>query len=112
MDRLPAYEIDDRDKEIEIAVDLPGVLREDIDIVFESGYLKVTGTRKMKKKQKKDEEEKEEEPTVWKLSRKFSLDDQTVDTDNILATLENGVLTILIPKKELEEPVIKRIDIV
>jgi HSP20 family protein len=100
----PTYDIQDMETEIEISLDVPGVSREDIDVLFEEGVLKVSGTRKMKKKN-------DEETEAAAFSRSFPVDSQTADTEVISASLENGVLSIRIPKKEVEKPAIKRIDI-
>lgn len=98
----PAYEIQDKETEIEILVDVPGVAREDIDILFEEGVLKISGTRKMKKK---------EDAEVVAFSRSFPVNSRTADIERISAALDCGVLTIQIPKKEVEKPAVKRIDI-
>jgi HSP20 family protein len=99
----PAYEIQDKETEIEILVDVPGVAREDIDILFEEGVLKISGTRKMKKKK--------EDAEVVAFSRSFPVNSRTADIERISAALDCGVLTIHIPKKEVEKPAVKRIDI-
>mmetsp|Transcript_53015 Transcript_53015/g.154420 ORF Transcript_53015/g.154420 Transcript_53015/m.154420 type:complete len:226 (-) Transcript_53015:104-781(-) len=97
----PAYEMEDGESEIEISMDLPGVFREDIDITLEDGILKVSGFRKLTKKD------------VIKsvpFTRDFSID-ETVDIEKISANLDSGVLQIRIPKKPLEKPPVKRINI-
>ena len=53
----------------------------------------------------------EEETEALAFSRSFPMDSQTAITELISASLEYGVLTIRIPKKEVEKPAIKRIDI-
>lgn len=97
----PAYEVQDNETELKISLDVPGVAKTDIDIVVEDGFLKVSGNRNMGK----DEEAKQ-----VPFSRSFPVD-KTVDKDNISATLENGVLVIRVPKKPIEKPPSKRIDI-
>jgi HSP20 family protein len=98
----PAYEIQDKETELEISLDVPGVAKADVDIVVEEGVLlKVSGTRNMGSI---------EEPKPVSFSRTFPVD-ETTDTDNILATLDSGVLVIRIPKKTIEKAPGKRIDI-
>lgn len=98
----PAYEIQDNDSELEISLDLPGVAKSDIDIVFEDGLLKVTGTRNMGKG---------EEAKPVSFSRSFPVDAKTTDTEAISANLDSGVLLIRIPKKQIEKPPGKRVNI-
>jgi len=98
----PAYEMEEDDSEIVISMDLPGVARAAIDITFEDGNLKVAGSRKFVKK--------DEEKSV-PFNREFPLDETTADVEQISANLDSGVLQIRIPKKPLEKPPIKRIDI-
>lgn len=100
----PSYVVQDKETETEISLDVPGVAREDIEVLFEEGVLKISGIRKMKKKN-------EEETEALAFSRSFPMDSQTAITELISASLEYGVLTIRIPKKEVEKPAIKRIDI-
>lgn len=97
----PAYKMDDGESEIEISMDLPGVTREDIDITFEDGILKVSGFRKFGKK---------DEIKSVPFKREFPLD-VTADIEKISANLDSGVLQICIPRKPLEKPPVKRIDI-
>jgi len=103
-DYSPTYVIQDNETEIEISMDVPGVAREDIGVIIEEDVLKISGIRKMKKTN-------EEETEAVKFSRSFPIDTQTADTELISASLEYGVLSIRIPKKEVEKPAIKRIDI-
>jgi HSP20 family protein len=101
----PAYEIIDGQAEIEISLDVPGVARENIDVILEEGVLKINGTRKINKS-------KNEEVDDVMFSRSFPVDGNKVDTESISASLESGVLTIRIAKKDQEEkPAGKRIDI-
>lgn len=97
----PAYEMKDDESEIEISIDLPGVVREDIDITFEDGILNVNGSRKFGKK---------DEIKSVPFHRTFSLD-ATADVEKISANLDCGVLQIRIPRKLIEKPPAKRIDI-
>lgn len=114
----PAYEVQDKESDIEISLDVPGVVRGDIDILFEDGVLKVSGTRKMKNSNAKPPQDEDGEETTTTpsersvpFSRSFPVDVKTCDTDAITAGLDYGVLTIRIPKREVEKPVSKRIDI-
>ncbi len=97
----PAYGIQDTDANIEVSLDLPGVARDDIDIFFEGDILKVSGSRNVGKG---------EEAKSVPFSRVFPVD-EAADTDNISASLDSGVLTIRIPKKQAEKLPGRRVDI-
>jgi HSP20 family protein len=81
--------------------DVPGVKKEDLDITLENGVLTVKGSRKF-------------EPTGAKeqlllgrsygtFTRAFSLPEH-LDEEKLSAQLENGVLTIEIPKLQKAQP--------
>ena len=109
----PRYEIDDQDDVFRVALDLPGVERSDIDILVEDDtrgrsnnkVLTIRGIRKVRR----TKEEDGGEPRELTFSKSFPLDD-TVDTDQITAQLENGVLIVSAVKKakEPEPPVIAK----
>lgn len=77
---------------IRLTVDLPGVLPGDLNVSHEHGVLTVTASRKhlsldgvCVKKQK--------------VSRRFAVNTDVVDTDHLTAALAHGVLTVQAPKK-------------
>ena len=81
-----------------VSIDVPGIKREDLTIQVEETkdngrVLALTGLRKMKQGSSESE---------VKLERRFSLGDD-VDTDQIDANLEYGVLEVTMKKKAKEE---------
>ncbi len=98
----PAVDIkEDQDKFV-IYADIPGVKGEDIDISMENGVLTIKGE---KKNESRTEQEgyKRVERTYGSFYRRFSLPD-TADADAISAKSKNGVLEIVIPKREAVKP--------
>ena len=98
----PAVDIkEDKDKFV-IYADIPGVKGEDIDISMENGVLTIKGE---KKNESRTEQEgyKRVERTYGSFYRRFSLPD-TADADAISAKSKNGVLEIVIPKREAVKP--------
>lgn len=87
----PRYEITDDANKFQVALDVPGVLMEDIEITVqdEGTVLFITGMRKALD---------DASTFVSKFSRQFSLDD-TVDVDKFSASLQNGVLIVTAPKQ-------------
>jgi HSP20 family protein len=77
-----------------VRAELPGVKKEDISIELVDGYLNIQASRKSKTG--------DSEQSVA-LSRSVMVPEGTL-ADKISASHENGVLTILIPKKEEAKP--------
>ena len=93
-----------------IEVDLPGVKKEDIDIKVEDSTLVVSGERKTKE-ETKEENYYKLESSFGSFSRSFSLP-ENVDTENIHAESEDGVLEVIIPKlKDSKVDKVKKIKI-
>ncbi len=93
---MPAIDLIERDKEVVIKADLPGVDKNNIKIKIDSESVSITGEIK---KEKKEENETyyREERVYGKFSRVIPLPAE-VDPDKANAKFENGVLEITIPK--------------
>ena len=90
-----------------VHLDLPGLKKEDLDISFEDGTLRISGERRA---ETNTEERKfvRIERSHGRFFRAFSLP-QTADVEGIEARFEDGVLMIRVPKAEEAKP--RRIDI-
>lgn len=85
------------DKEYTVKVDVPGMNKDDIHLAYSDGILTISGHRSTFK----DDSDKKknlvrQERSEGSVSRSFSL--PNVDKKNISAKLDNGVLTITLPK--------------
>lgn len=95
------YDVAENDEFFILTCDLPGVSREDLAIELEGTRLTITGERKGL-------------PKAGSVARSgrihlaFTLPDG-IEQDQIQATLENGVLTLSIPKPKAAKPVRIRI---
>jgi HSP20 family protein len=101
---IPTTDIAESEDAWYIMSEIPGVKKEDISISFESSILKIHAKRELKKTSKDKEHLSEIKNGVYE--RKFKLA-SGVDSDNIEASYENGVLELKIPKmkektKEIE----------
>jgi HSP20 family protein len=101
-DWSPAVDIREDDTSYVLTADIPGVKRDDIEITLEDGVLTVKGERKAET-EVTEEGYRRRERTHGIFQRQFSLP-ETVDTANISATVDDGVLEIEIPKQEKPEP--------
>lgn len=103
----PAVDIKEESDKFVIHADIPGVKPEDIDISMEAGVLTVKGVKESETKTEK-EGYKRVERSYGSFYRRFNLPD-TADGDAINANCKNGVLEIVIPKREAVKP--KRINV-
>ncbi|RXK06629.1 Hsp20/alpha crystallin family protein [Halarcobacter bivalviorum] len=81
-----------------IDVDLPGVKKEDIKVDINKDVLTISGERKTKE-EIKEEDYYKVETSFGKFTRSFTIP-ENIDIENIEARSDNGVLEIIIPKKE------------
>ncbi len=93
----PAANIYETSDGLEITLDVPGVNREDVDLKVEGNRLTISGTRNFIKEQS-DQDCVRIERRFGSFSRCFEVPSD-VDREAISAKLENGVLTILVPRK-------------
>ncbi len=104
---VPRTDILEGEKDYLIRMDLPGVRREDLEIELENGSLTVKAVRAIPE-QAGYTALRAELPRKVSYRRTFSVGNG-VDTDNIGAKLDEGVLTMTLPKATTALP--KRIDI-
>lgn len=90
-----------------ISCDLPGMDQKDVKLNLDNNTLTISGTRKLEHEDKRENYQRVE-CLFGTFSRSFTLP-ATVDSGKIEASMQNGVLTIRLPKKEESKP--KQIDI-
>lgn len=83
--------------------------KEDFKINADNGFLTISYETKEETKNE-DYKTVRREFKLQSFKRSFNLD-ETIDVDNIEAKYENGVLKILLPKKEVVKPAAKQINI-
>jgi HSP20 family protein len=105
----PAVDIYETDKEIVMKAELPEMQEKDIEIKVEDNILILSGERRMEK-EVKEENYHRIERAYGSFNRSFTLP-RTVDRDNIKASYKDGVLKVLLPKKEEVKPKQIKIDV-
>jgi HSP20 family protein len=100
----------EREKEIEVTAELPGMSEEDIDITLARDVLTIKGEKKQETEDKGNNYYRMER-SYGKFSRVIPLPDGVVDNENVDATFKNGVLTITLPKLEEAQQVSRRITV-
>jgi HSP20 family protein len=98
----PAVDVYENGEKVVLKLDIPGIKEEDLDIRVENQTLTVRGERKF------ESEEKEEnfhriERRYGSFYRSFSLP-TTVDTENVQASYNAGVLKLELKKKSSAQP--------
>lgn len=109
---VPATNVKENDKQFIIDVSTPGMDKGNIKVEVDKNVLKISAEKKTETEEK-DENEKvlRHEFGYSSFSRSFTIP-EGIDTDNITASQENGVLQIILPKEqEAKEDKVKQIDI-
>ncbi|KAF3650219.1 17.5 kDa class I heat shock protein [Capsicum annuum] len=90
------------DKNHIFRVDIPGVKKEDVKVQIEDdNILEISGER-IKEEEKGDDKWHRVERSRGSFRRRFRLP-ENADVEEISCGLENGVLTVNVPKKETQE---------
>jgi HSP20 family protein len=107
LTNTPASNISETAEAYHIDMNVPGRNKEEFTMQVENGLLTI---RYEKKEEKVEKEVKtiRKEFAFQSFKRSFSLDDK-IDTAGIQAKYENGVLHILLPKKEALPPAQQKI---
>jgi HSP20 family protein len=98
---LPAVNLYEREHEVVIVADMPGVSEKNIDITVEKHLLTVSGKVDWTEPAGYELRYREFGPAEFR--RVFSLTSD-LDADNIKAVVKNGVLTLTLPKTEKAKP--------
>ena len=99
---LPAVDVSETGDKVTVKAEIPGMEAKDIEISMVGDTLTIKGEKKA------ETEEKEEnyhmvERTYGSFSRAMKLP-AVVDAEEVEATYKNGVLTVVLPKKEEVKP--------
>ena len=105
----PSVNVIESDKEFKIEVAAPGLDKSDFDVKVEKDQL-IISVEKEKEEVKENEKYTRREFAYSSFVRSFNLGDQ-INTEGINATYEEGILNILLPKKEEAIEVKRNIEI-
>ncbi|XVE96978.1 hypothetical protein REPUB_Repub02eG0270700 [Reevesia pubescens] len=93
-----------------IKADLPGLKKEEVKVEIEEGrILQLSGERSVEKEDKNEKWHRVERGH-GKFLRRFRLP-ENAKVDEVKAAIENGVLTVTIPKMVEKKPEVKSIEI-
>ena len=101
---LMKTDVKDVNDHYEVAVDLPGFQKDEVNVELENGYLTISAAKGLDKDQKDDEGHYiRQERYSGSCSRSFYVGDD-ISEDDISAKFENGILKVTVPKKQLPAP--------
>jgi len=98
--RFPAVDVKDEEDKYTVEADLPGISREDINVLIGDGVLDISAQKKREREEEREGYLRKERGT-FSFHRRLSLPDDA--GEDIEAHMEDGVLRITIPKKKLPE---------
>ncbi len=96
----PVVDFEEKEDEIVINAELPGMKKSDVELSVENNVLALKGEKKEERREgDKDSDYFRNERFFGKFERCFTLP-ATVEADKTKATFKDGVLRISLPKKE------------
>ncbi len=104
----PKVDVKENDKEYTMEMDLPGKTQKDINVELDKNVLTIS-SHKEETKETSDKNEKSKdkwllrERTYSSFSRSFTLPED-VDSEKLSAVVKDGVLKVVMPRKEAPLP--------
>nr|ACG32769.1 16.9 kDa class I heat shock protein 1 [Zea mays] len=90
--------------------DLPGIKKEEVKVEVEDGNVLVISGKRSREEEDKNDKWHRVERSSGQFMRRFRLP-ENAKVDEVKAGLENGVLTVTVPKTEVKKPEVKAIEI-
>ena len=100
---LPSVNIKESDEDFEVEVAAPGFTKNDFRIELNHDQLTVSSEKEIENESKEGQQYALREFSYQSFSRTFTLPN-IADSEKIGAKYENGILKIVIPKKEEAKP--------
>jgi HSP20 family protein len=98
--RVPDTDVIERENEIRVICELPGMRAEDVELSLENNVLTISGEKHEEREEGSDGDTYHMSERRWgRFSRSFVLP-REVEQDRIEASFDNGVLSVTIPKSE------------
>ncbi|WP_345254041.1 Hsp20/alpha crystallin family protein [Flaviaesturariibacter amylovorans] len=97
---VPAVNIRETDDHFEVEVAAPGMRKEDFQVELEDNRLTIRSERKQEAEHTDEPRYSRREFSYASFQRTLQLPKEVVDVDRIEARYENGLLHLLVPKRE------------
>lgn len=96
--RFPKVDLIDRDDQILVRAELPGVIKDDLDVSLTDDILTIKASTQHEKEEEKGEYHRRE-ISRGEFQRSLRLP-ETVDSNKVKTSFKNGVLELEIPKEK------------
>lgn len=96
---LPSVNIIEGDEKFEVEMAAPGLTKKDFKIDLSNEVLTISSEKKAGNEIRKRQKFTRQEFSYQSFSRQFSLPN-SVDSEKVTAKYDNGILRVVIPKKE------------
>jgi len=97
---LPAVNVKETPENFVVEMAAPGMKKEDFKVALNNNVLTISSEQKQENEQQENDQYTRREFSYQSFQRSFQLSVDAVDTENIQAKYENGVLHLTIPKRE------------
>lgn len=97
---IPAVNIKETADNFEVEMAAPGMNKEDFKVELDGNTLTISSEMRNEREEKEGERYTRQEFSYQSFQRTFTLPKNVVDVEQINARYENGVLHLLIPKRE------------
>lgn len=101
---IPLVNIKETNENFEVEMAAPGMRKNDFKVELDGNVLTITSEKRDENEVKEDERYTRREFSYQSFQRSFQLPKEVVDADKIEAKYDNGVLRLVVPKKEEAKP--------
>ncbi len=108
--RLPHADVEETEKEYRITADMPGIPKENIEVKLSEGNVVEIAGRSSSEKEESKGKYLRQERSSTDFYRRFALESE-VDEEKVEARMENGVLTLTLPKKTVEPSKVHKVPV-
>ncbi|MFL6658952.1 MAG: Hsp20/alpha crystallin family protein [Massilia sp.] len=95
----PRMNVSETEQAFEVQADMPGVAKEDVKVAIDHQRVTIEGESRRQSEQREGENQLYTERSACKYMRSFTLPTD-VDESQAQARMENGVLSLTLPKKQ------------
>ncbi len=101
---LPAVNIRENEDQYLIEVAAPGMKKGDFQVKLDNNQLTISSERKTQEEKPADGNYFRREFSYQSFKRTFTISEQEIEGDKISATYNDGILSVLLPKREEVKP--------
>jgi HSP20 family protein len=105
----PAVNVEETEDELRLSAELPGLEEEDFEVTTDGDLLTIQGEKKLESTSE-DDGRKRIERSRGSFERSFRVAWE-IDPETVKAVYKNGVLDLVIPKPEEEQPQVRTIPV-